>query len=87
MVQSLVAEARARLGEPEALGQSFADLGYVTRFRVIGPFDNEGKAGFDTETPPEPIQIVSGRALSAYTKVSARPQAFSRGRMIAPNET
>ena len=25
--------------------------------------------------------------LVAYTKVSARPHAFSRGRMIAPNET
>ena len=53
IVQSMAAEARSRLGEPEALGQSFDELGYVTRFRVIGPFDNEGKSGFDTETPPE----------------------------------
>jgi tetratricopeptide (TPR) repeat protein len=53
MVQSMLSEARARLGEPEALAQGFTDLGYVTRYRVIGPFDNEGKAGLDAETPPE----------------------------------
>jgi transglutaminase-like putative cysteine protease len=28
-------------------------LGFATDFRIIGPFDNEGKSGFDTEYPPE----------------------------------
>ncbi|HEX2679157.1 MAG TPA: DUF3857 domain-containing protein, partial [Polyangiales bacterium] len=66
MVQALAAEARARLGEPEALGQAFSDLGYVTRFRVIGPFDNEGKAGFDTETPPEQKRMEAPDPLAHY---------------------
>ena len=30
-----------------------AHLGFITRFRVIGAFDNEGKAGFDRVFPPE----------------------------------
>jgi len=49
----LLARARARLGQMDALSKTYDELGYVTRFRVIGPFDNEGKGGFDTETPPE----------------------------------
>jgi tetratricopeptide (TPR) repeat protein len=53
LVETLLAEARSRLGDPEALGKRFEELGYIGRFRVIGPFDNEGKTGFDTETPPE----------------------------------
>lgn len=52
-VEILLAEARARLGDPDALGKRFEELGFVTDWRVIGPFDNEGKSGFDTETPPE----------------------------------
>src|SRR5262249_41831643 len=53
LAESLLAEARARLGDTAALESRYDELGYVTRFRVIGPFDNEGKSGFDTETPPE----------------------------------
>lgn len=30
-----------------------ARLGFLTRFRVIGAFDNEGKSGFDRAFPPE----------------------------------
>jgi transglutaminase-like putative cysteine protease len=53
LVETLLAEARTRLGDPEALGKRFEELGFVTQWRVIGPFDNEGKSGFDTETAPE----------------------------------
>jgi tetratricopeptide (TPR) repeat protein len=53
LVETLRIEGRARLGDTEHMGEQFEALGYVSRFRVIGPFDNEGKSGFDTETPPE----------------------------------
>ncbi len=53
MLQTMLAQARLRLGDPEAVHGPLEQLGYVTHFRVIGPFDNEGKAGFDTETPVE----------------------------------
>ncbi|MGD8859844.1 MAG: DUF3857 domain-containing protein [Myxococcales bacterium] len=53
MVDRLVALGRARLGKRELDEAPFEALGYVTDWRVIGPFDNEGKIGFDQETPPE----------------------------------
>jgi cellulose synthase operon protein C len=53
LAETFIAEGRARLGDREALGKRFEQLGFVTTWRVIGPFDNEGKSGFDVETPPE----------------------------------
>jgi transglutaminase-like putative cysteine protease/Flp pilus assembly protein TadD len=53
MADRLVALGRARLGKRELDEAPFDALGYVTRWHVIGPFDNEGKIGFDQETPPE----------------------------------
>lgn len=97
MVESLLAEARARLGEPEALHSRFDELGYVTRFRVIGPFDNEGKSGFDTETPPEqkrmeapdPHASYPGRerpvTFRAYPDISRRGYV-SFGAVLRPRE-
>jgi cellulose synthase operon protein C len=55
-VRSMLAEARARSGDVEALEQPYRELGYVTDWRVIGPFDNEGKAGFAEESPPEKMR-------------------------------
>jgi Flp pilus assembly protein TadD/transglutaminase-like putative cysteine protease len=42
-----------RTGDTAAAVKAFDQLGYVRKFRVIGPFDNEGKRGFDTELGPE----------------------------------
>jgi hypothetical protein len=53
LVETMLAQARLRLGDPNAVTQRFDELGYVTKFRVIGPFDNEGKAGFDKPMPVE----------------------------------
>ncbi len=49
----LRAQARLRLGDPEANRRELAELGFVREVRIIGPFDNEGKTGFDREYPPE----------------------------------
>ncbi len=51
--QTLLAQSRIRTGDVSAIESDFDRLGYVRRWRVIGPFDNEGKLGFDTETQPE----------------------------------
>ncbi len=42
-----------RTGDPVASVRSFDALGYVRAFRLIGPFDNEGKRGFDETLAPE----------------------------------
>lgn len=52
-IETMIAQAKLRLGDPNAAVKRFEELGYVTHFRVIGPFDNEGKAGFDQETEVE----------------------------------
>jgi tetratricopeptide (TPR) repeat protein len=42
-----------RTGDVKGSVQAFDALGYLRAFRVLGPFDNEGKRGFDTVLPPE----------------------------------
>ena len=42
-----------RQGDVKGSAEAFDKLGYLRKFRVIGPFDNEGKRGFDTDFGPE----------------------------------
>jgi tetratricopeptide (TPR) repeat protein len=49
----LSALARVRRGDLRTARDRIASLGYVDRWVVIGPFDNEGKAGLDQAYPPE----------------------------------
>jgi tetratricopeptide (TPR) repeat protein len=53
LLELLRVQGHERMGEQDAVARRLDELGYISRFRVIGPFDNEGKSGFDTETPPE----------------------------------
>jgi hypothetical protein len=46
----LVAEELKKLGVPVDLPRHF---GFLTKWNVIGPFDNTERKGFDTEFPPE----------------------------------
>lgn len=55
--RNLRARARVRMGELEASRAEVEELGYVRHWRVIGPFDNEGKTGFDREYPPEAARM------------------------------
>ncbi len=41
-------------------------LGYVRAFRVIGPFDNEGKRGFHAELGPEIDRLAAPHAEASY---------------------
>jgi tetratricopeptide (TPR) repeat protein len=49
----LSALARVRRGDLRTARDRIASLGYVDRWAVIGPFDNEGKAGLDQAYAPE----------------------------------
>ncbi|MGF1466101.1 MAG: DUF3857 domain-containing protein [Sandaracinaceae bacterium] len=51
--QYLLALARLRMGDPAASRARLDELGYLRAWRVVGPFDNEGKAGFFSAFPPE----------------------------------
>src|SRR5690606_17609344 len=75
--RALRAEARVRMGDPDRAAREIDELGYVRPWRVIGPFDNEGKTGFDREYPPEagrmgPIDH-DGRYPGRVRDVSWRP--------------
>jgi len=45
-----IAERLRKLGQPVDLARQ---LGYIVRWKVIGPFDNTGGRGFDQVYPPE----------------------------------
>jgi transglutaminase-like putative cysteine protease/lipopolysaccharide biosynthesis regulator YciM len=49
----LSAYARRRRGDLDGARQRIARLGYVSRWSLAGPFDNEGKGGLDTPYEPE----------------------------------
>src|SRR5690606_29877545 len=49
-------QLRACKSELKALGETVdltSHMGFLTSWRMIGPFDNTGKKGFDTVYPPE----------------------------------
>ncbi len=50
---ALLSRARLRTGDLDASRRLVDELGYVRSWRVVGPFDNEGKQGFDRETAVE----------------------------------
>src|ERR1041384_150775 len=61
----LASFARARRGDQKTATARVRELGYVGSFLVVGPFDNEGKAGLDQEFEPEQeltVAIAPGRA-------------------------
>ncbi len=53
--QALQLEANVRegLGEVHEAREITRSLGFLTQWAVIGPFDNEGRAGFGRAMPPE----------------------------------
>lgn len=53
----LLAEAREQIGVDAPNRSGLDAVGFIRNWRVIGPFDNEGKAGFDQETPPEQARM------------------------------
>jgi len=74
---TLSALGRARRGDLKASRDAIRALGYVDQWQIVGPFDNEGKAGLDTASGPEPelLQaIVPGKAYTGKERpVRYRP--------------
>ncbi len=66
---SLLARARLRAGRNEEARVLLDELGYVTDWQTVGPFDNEGKRGLERSAGPEaepmaafdPTQTWSGK--------------------------
>lgn len=75
----LAAFARGRRGDQKAATARIRALGYVNAFLVVGPFDNEGKAGLDQVFEPEAQltqAITPGRAYTGKERpVRYRPVA------------
>ncbi len=49
----LAAYSRSRRGDLVATREQISKLGFVDRWLVVGPFDNEGKSGFARDFQPE----------------------------------
>ena len=60
-----------RSGQLERAEAVSTSLGFVRRWRMLGPFSNEGRRGFDTLLPPE-------RALERATDLDAEHQGTER---------
>jgi tetratricopeptide (TPR) repeat protein len=81
----LVAYARNRRGDIAAARADVRALGFVEHWLVVGPFDNDGRSGFDTRYGPEldfDKPIVPGRAYSGKQRPvrwRRAPDAFPFG--------
>jgi tetratricopeptide (TPR) repeat protein len=83
--EMLSAYARLRRGDFKSARDSFRKQGYVSDFLIVGPFDNEGKSGFDRVFGPgaEPhTPLIPGTAFSGKERPAryrALPQVFPYG--------
>jgi cellulose synthase operon protein C len=81
----LAAYARSRRGDFKGARDKIAALGYVDRWLVIGPFDNDGKSGLEEEFGPEldvAKPLLPGRAYSGKERPvrwRAVPRVFPYG--------
>ncbi|MEO7037344.1 MAG: DUF3857 domain-containing protein [Polyangiaceae bacterium] len=82
---TLSALGRARRGDLKAARDGVRAQGFVDQWLIVGPFDNEGKAGLDTPSGPEPEltrAIVPGKAYTGKerpVRYRAVPAVFPYG--------
>ncbi|NQT83031.1 DUF3857 domain-containing protein [bacterium] len=71
-------EVDLRRGDFDAAQQKQIQLGFVTDWLIIGPFDNEGRAGFDLAYPPEDeinlTQTYSGKERAVSWRMYPAPR-------------
>jgi tetratricopeptide (TPR) repeat protein/transglutaminase-like putative cysteine protease len=93
----LEAYARRRRGDLEGARARISALGFVPRWLVVGPFDNEGKGGFDRAFGPEderlrPIALAhsfEGKERPVHWRVAPNVSPFGwldLGVFVRPNE-
>jgi cellulose synthase operon protein C len=63
----LEAYARRRRGDLDGARTRVARLGFVDRWMAVGPFDNEGKTGFDKAYAPEEERTLPPNMTRTYT--------------------
>lgn len=94
----LTAYARRRRGDLDGSVKTIESLGFIGRWMTLGPFDNENKAGFAREFPPEaelfgPIEL--GRSYDGKERqvrwrtppeASAAYGWFDFGELMRPRE-
>ncbi|MBL4849908.1 MAG: DUF3857 domain-containing protein [Planctomycetes bacterium] len=78
--RELFASTLRQLGEPQIAALEEAQLGVVTQFYVIGPFDNERGRGFNTSYPPEVELKLDASYPGKEGKASWRPTPASAPR-------
>lgn len=81
--QEAFADALRCLGEPQAAAAEEAELGVLTQFFVVGPFDNERGRGFKTAYPPE-ADLAQGPKLDASYPGKEGPVAWRATPQGAP---
>jgi len=52
-VEEMLRLAMIRTGEVDAAKKAYASSGFIDRWLIVGPFDNEGKTGFERKLEPE----------------------------------
>jgi tetratricopeptide (TPR) repeat protein len=80
--QDFLAMNTARHSDPDAVREILRPLGFVADFLIIGPFENDRKAGIDTTYPPEeeiaPEKSYDGnRGKVSWTKLAHIDADFS----------
>ncbi|HEX4628331.1 MAG TPA: hypothetical protein VH137_06020, partial [Gemmatimonadales bacterium] len=77
----LEAYARRRRGDLDGARARIARLGYVGNWVIVGPFDNDGRAGLDAAYDPEKEQELPLNITRDYDGKSHRPV---RWRLLPP---
>jgi len=92
--RSILARARLAAGDVAGAESAVAPLGFISRFAVVGPFDNERGGGFSVAYPPEsgPIDLAArypGKGREVAWLVPERPAFLGRvdlDAMLRPND-
>ena len=58
----LLAQFEQSRGRLQRAAIELGELGFIGEWQISGPFDNEGKRGFDTVFPPERSQDLGARS-------------------------
>ena len=80
----LQAYARRRRGDLDGARARIARLGYVDRWMMIGPFDNDGKTGLSTRYDPESEQSQSMNLTRDYEGQDHRPRRWRLLPAVSP---
>ncbi|MDP9037379.1 MAG: DUF3857 domain-containing protein [Myxococcota bacterium] len=80
----LEAYARRRRGDIDGAKIRVARLGYVANWMILGPFDNDGKAGFTTAYDPETEQDRPLNLTRDYDGKDHRPVRWRRLPAVSP---